>query len=135
MTCSATFLGALLGEGRHSYHCRECGSRRDVLAWSSLTVLRLPLVMVWRVKPPPESKRKIDTCHLSQLFLPKAHFKNTILFTDGAPAYPAVAEKLNVQHEFVNHSKGQFTKTVCRVQRGSPKVLAHWYNRLLLEGL
>jgi len=91
--------------------------------------------MVWRVKPPPESKRKIDTCHLSQLFLPKAHFKNTILFTDGAPAYPAVAEKLNVQHEFVNHSKGQFTKTVCRVQRGSPKVLAHWYNRLLLEGL
>ena len=33
------------------------------------------------------------------------------------------AEKLNVQHEFVNHSKGQFTKTVRRVQRCSPKVL------------
>ena len=72
-----------------------------------------------------ESKRKINTCHLSQHILPKAHFKNTILFTDGAPAYPAVAEKLNVQHGFVNHSKGQFTKTVCRVQQGSPKVLAH----------
>ena len=28
-------------------------------------------------------------------------------------------------YEFVNHSKGQFTKTACRVQRGSPKVLAH----------
>ena len=56
-------------------------------------------------KPPPESKRKIDSCHLSQHILPKAHFKNTILFPDGAPAYPAVAEKLNVQHEFVNHSE------------------------------
>ena len=35
-------------------------------------------------------------------------------------------------YEFVNHSKGQFTKTARRVQRGSPKVLAactYWYNR------
>ena len=49
----------------------------------------------------------------------------TILFTDGAPAYPSVAEKLGVQHEWVNHSKGQFTKTVRGNQRGKPKVLAH----------
>ena len=31
------------------------------------------------------------------------------------------AGKVNVQHEFVSHPKGQFTKTVRRVQQGSPK--------------
>jgi hypothetical protein len=35
----------------------------------------------------------------------------------------SVAEKLNVQYQWVSHSKGQFTKTACPVQRGSPKCL------------
>ena len=48
-----------------------------------------------------------------------------LLLTDGAPAYPAVAEALSIQHESVNHSKGQFSRTVRRVQRGNPKVVAH----------
>ena len=49
----------------------------------------------------------------------------TILFTDGAPCYPSVAQSLNIQHEWVNHSKGQFTKTVARAAPGNPKVVAH----------
>ena len=68
---------------------------------------------------------KIDSCHLSQHVVWKANGKNTILFTDGAPAYPSVAQKLESQHEWVNHSKGQFTKTVHRLQCGHAKVLAH----------
>ncbi|KCZ82030.1 hypothetical protein H312_00512 [Anncaliia algerae PRA339] len=30
---------------------------------------------------------------------------NSILFTDGYPSYPAVAENLSLQHHIVNHSE------------------------------
>ena len=76
-------------------------------------------------KPPPESKSKIDRCNLHMHVETKVGCKNTILFTDGAPAYPSVAERLQIQHEWVNHSKGQFTKTVTRQARGRPIVVAH----------
>ena len=76
-------------------------------------------------KPPPESKRKIDSCKLHLHVATRAHGKKTILFTDGAPCYPSVADSLNIQQEWVNHSKGQFTKTVARVAPGKPRVVAH----------
>ena len=76
-------------------------------------------------KPPPESKSKIDRCNLHMHVETKVGCKNTILFTDGAPAYPSVVERLQIQHEWVNHSKGQFTKTVTRQARERPIVVAH----------
>ena len=39
--------------------------------------------------------------------------------------HTSVADSLNIQHEWVNHSKGQFTKTVARVAPGKPRVVAH----------
>ena len=51
-----------------------------VFFWTSVNTLRAHVVR-------PESKRKIDSCHLSQYILSNFHCKNTILFIDGARAY------------------------------------------------
>ena len=101
---------------------------------ASVHTLHMPKMLLWDIgvatsqkkgKPPPESKSKIDRCNLQRHVETKVGGKNTILFTDGAPAYPSVAERLQIQHEWVNHSKGQFTKTVTRQARGRPIVVAH----------
>jgi transposase-like protein len=41
----------------------------------------------------------------------------TLLITDGAPAYPKVARECQIDHDCVNHSKGQFAKWIKRRQQ------------------
>ena len=76
-------------------------------------------------KPPPESKSKIDRCNLHMHVETKVGGKKYYSFHRRGASLPFCPERLQIQHEWVNHSKGQFTKTVTRQARGRPIVVAH----------
>ena len=61
-------------------------------------------------KPPPESLAKLRRCNLAACVKPSYNGQKTVLLTDGAPCYITLANELGIQHEAVNHSRGQFVR-------------------------
>ena len=73
-------------------------------------------------KPPPESLAKLRRCNLAAFIQPSYNGKKTLLLTDGAPCYVTLAKDLCIQHEAVNHSRGQFARPA---KQGRDKISCH----------
>ena len=79
-----------------------------------------PIGWAWSAnhgKPPPESFAQIRACRSMEWFKKTWQGIKTLLITDGAPAYPKVARERQIDHDCVNHSKGQFAKWIKRRQQ------------------
>lgn len=90
LTCCACDL-LLAGQGRLFYKCRDCGLYRDVLTWSNLVVVRMPLIHVSRVlkehfatTPPPSSYKIADKLGLSGTIGGPVHTLTTLLLKQEA---------------------------------------------------
>ena len=81
----------LAGQGRLFYKCRDCGLYRDVLTWSNLVVVRMPLIHVSRVlkehfatTPPPSSNKIAHKLGLSGTIGGPVHTLATLLLKQEA---------------------------------------------------
>lgn len=74
-------------------------------------------------KPPPESKLRIEQAKCFQSVAKKdAKGLRTLLITDGAPCYPALAKKYGLSLQQCNHSQGNFCRTRTLKNRGKVKI-------------
>ena len=65
-------------------------------------------------KPPPESYAKImavQALDRVEVHSGKGGHATTLVVTDGAPCYKRLCQEKRVLHRYVNHSKGEFSRT------------------------